>query len=220
MVSTSLSEALRLSVPPMAVSDPDAARRARERVEAEHAVLMLRGAMDRSGIPAAYRGAPFEGEAVEIVARFDRGDGSYVFGDQGRGKTWAACAAGMELLRRGRTVRFVDAETILAEADEARREPSWDRAGSYARPDLLIVDDVDKLLRAKDYGAGQLFTVADARQGRPTVYTANLGYRLLASGLEAVAGKSVAGPIMSRIQGACGPAIEMKGSDRRTERWR
>jgi len=220
MASTSLSEALRLRVPARAVHDPEAAARYQRRVLHEHERAMIESRVVRSRIPADYREAAFEGVAVEVVERYGRGDGTYMFGDQGRGKTTAACAAGMELIRRGVSVLYVTAEDILADADQARREPTWDRQAYYARPDLLILDDCDKLLRAKDYGAHQLFVVSDARQGMPTVYTSNLGYRLLASGLESVAGKSVAGPIVSRIQGACGPGVEVKGTDRRTDRWR
>ncbi len=219
MASTSLSDVMGLRMPACAVVDPAAVERYRERIERQHAETVGRSLVARSGIPEHYRDARLDGAAVEVVSRFERGDGCYIHGDQGRGKTTAACAAAMELLRRGRTVRYLTADDVLADADLARREPTWDRSESYARPDLLVLDDVDKLLAAKDYGVRQLFLVADVRQGKPTVYTSNVGYRQLAGMLESVAGASVAGPVMSRIQGACGPAVKLTGDDRRVARW-
>ncbi len=195
-----------------------AIERNRAAVEARHDAELARCRLARTRVPAGYRTARAEGNAwaCAILDRLPRG--TWLCGASGIGKTHAACAAAMELALRGERVRFVTAEQVLADARSLRDEGADVRAW-WAAPYLLVVDDADKLLEARGFGVAQLFAISDARQGMPTVWTANVGYRELAAGITAAAGAGRAAPIVSRIQGACGAALVATGRDLRLDGW-
>ncbi|NBJ66131.1 ATP-binding protein [Adlercreutzia caecimuris] len=134
--------------------------------------------LDASGIPPRFRDARHPW-ARRLAERIAAGDGLYLHGGNGTGKTTLACAAALICLRNGMSVRFAVATKLLDELrefGEAQRE----LLAALARCDLLVVDDLGKEGAATPRAAEKLFDLFNDRYNsqtlvhpRPFVVTSN-----------------------------------------------
>lgn len=170
----------------------------------------------KAGLVGAYAAADCElGRRVLALCRSGRG--AYLWGEPGRGKTYAAaCAVRLWVSRSSPaelTARLVTASELLEEARRSFGDRSaFDAAGFASRVPLLALDDLGAE-RPTEWAMETLSRIVDARvaAGLPTIVTSNLtigGLRDLWGG---TAGKRVA----SRLAGTC-ERIEVGGADRRT----
>jgi len=144
----------------------------------------------------------------------------YLSGEVGRGKTFAACAIGNELLRRGKAVRFETVSELLLDLrDTFSAEGVSEKSVLQPLCDaqFLILDELGDLARNRDrtasaFSASRILTLLDSRwrTGKPTILTSNLSLEELE--------KWVDDPrIASRIAGMCTleGVIEISGRDLR-----
>jgi DNA replication protein DnaC len=110
---------------------------------------------------------------------YKQGQGLFIFGKNGNGKTLSACAIGKEALRQNKTVRF----TFLGEVISSFMNSMYDQKQRDALRkdilgvDFLILDDVDKAYISKDsaYVNSILDTLFRTRvqNCRPVIMTSN-----------------------------------------------
>lgn len=123
--------------------------------------------LESSGIPPRYREATHPW-APRLAERIAAGDGLYLHGSNGTGKTTLACAAALICLRNGMGVRFAVATKLL---DELREFGEGQRGllASLARCDLLVVDDLGKEGAATPRAAEKLFDLFNDRYNEQTL---------------------------------------------------
>ena len=99
------------------------------------------------------------------------------------GKTHLAVALGIEAVRAGREVRFVDCARLVEDLEDASsRGILKKRLKYYAHSRLLIIDELGYLDIGKE-GADLLFQLISTRyEQRSTIITANVGDRRLGAG--------------------------------------
>ncbi len=146
----------------------------------------------------------------------------YIYGQVGRGKTWAACAIANELLRKGKAVRFQPVSELLLELrDSFTQEGLSEKAvlQPFLETGFLILDELGDLAASRDrsasaFAASRILTLLDirSRRGRPTIITSNLS-------LEELERWSDDPRISSRIAGMCGleGVFEIEGRDLRVD---
>lgn len=110
---------------------------------------------------------------------YREGQGVFIFGKNGNGKTLSACAIGKEALRKNKTVRF----TFLGEVISSFMNSMYDQKqrdklrNDILGVDFLILDDVDKAYISKDsaYVNSILDTLFRTRvqNCRPVIMTSN-----------------------------------------------
>lgn len=146
----------------------------------------------------------------------------YLYGEVGRGKTFAACVIGNELLRRGKAVRFETVnELLLGLRDTFSAEGVSEKSVLQPLCDIqfLVLDELGDLARNRDrtataFSSSRILTLLDSRwrTGKPTILTSNLSLEELE--------KWVDDPrIASRIAGMCtlDGVIEITGRDLRVD---
>lgn len=139
------------------------------RERAEHAAEEARWerTLESSGIPPRYQGATHPW-AARLAERLSAGDGVYLHGDNGTGKTTLACAAALICMRQGMGVKFAVATKLLEglrEFGDGQRE----LLESLVRCDLLIVDDLGKEGAATPRAAEKLFDLFNDRYNAQTL---------------------------------------------------
>ena len=88
----------------------------------------------------------------------------FITGATGSGKTYMACAFGMEACKRFYTVRYVRLPDLLLDLAHARREDKFDTTlKKYTNPVLLILDEW-LLLKLSEDDAKNLFEVIHKRR--------------------------------------------------------
>jgi DNA replication protein DnaC len=178
-------------------------------------------------IPRKYRGVSFDRPPVTEIAepvvravrryvrdieqRLDRGDGLWLEGDVGTGKTTLAMLVSRSALDGGRSVAIYSLPRLLA---EIRATFEADAEGSYvdfldrlARVDLLHVDDVGAE-RTSPWVLEQLYAIVNARyeDERSILITTNLSRDELA---EQITPRTV-----SRLKEMC-EVLPLYGADAR-----
>ena len=146
----------------------------------------------------------------------------YLSGEVGRGKTFAACAIGNELLRRGKAVRFETvSELLLNLRDTFGAEGVSEKSVLQPLCDaqFLILDELGDLARNRDrtastFSASRILTLLDGRwrTGKPTILTSNLSLEELEKWIDDPR-------VASRIAGMCtlDRVIEITGRDLRVD---
>lgn len=139
----------------------------RRREENAAVVAAWERRLDASGIPPRYRSASHPW-AARLAERIAAGDGMYLHGGNGTGKTMLACAAALRCMRAGMSVRFVVATKLL---DELREFGDRQRAmlESLAKCDLLVVDDLGKEGASTPRAAEKLFDLFNDRYNAQTL---------------------------------------------------
>lgn len=228
---------------PVTVAMPCDCERARaaaeeedRRVEQEERLRAFSRVWSRSGVPKRF---------LHVSADFGRarplfdGESMYLVGDNGRGKTHAACQAAKaylvrntrrdEFVERGVTKRgsmrcgvsfkFVAAQDMFSELRSSYDR--WDQNESevlarWEGVDLLVLDDLGKGVPS-EWAAETLFKIVNRRwsDGRLTIVTSQYGPSELADRYRK-AGDETMGAMLSRIQGDC-VEIRLGGPDRRIE---
>lgn len=188
----------------------------RERTERAAETAAWERRLDSSGIPPRYRTAEHPW-AARLAERIALGDGFYIWGDNGTGKTHLACAAALICLRGGMSVRFATATKLL---DELREFGPGQREllESLVKCDLLVVDDLGKEGAATPRAAQKLFDLFNDRyneqtlaEPKPVIVTSNfsrgeLGPRVSEGG----SGWAIASRLAETTE-----SFEMPGGDRR-----
>ena len=99
-----------------------------------------------------------------------------LIGSSGVGKTHIAVALGIEAVRAGREVRFVDCARLIEDLRDAhKRGILKNRLKYYTHSKLLIIDELG-YLDIEEGGADLLFQLVSARyERRSTIITTNAG---------------------------------------------
>jgi DNA replication protein DnaC len=120
-----------------------------------------------------------------------------VVGPTGLGKTYLACALANAAIRRGHSALYLRAPRLLEELAIARVDGRFGRLmASWARVEVLVIDDF--LLRplTSDQAADMLEVIEDRSGLRSTIFTSQLPVALWH---EALADPTVADAIMDRV---------------------
>ena len=175
----------------------------------------------RAGIPKRFLGAQTERrEAIEFLATFEErhGQGLYIHGAVGRGKTYEASAIAKEFVDAGYSVVFTTAAGMLESIKE-----TFDGSGStadavarYTKCDVLVMDDLGKEA-TREWSVNTIFMVLNARYEAmlPTVITSNFAPDEIAEKIGRRGEREAADAIASRIAETCRPLC-LAGPDRRT----
>ena len=177
-----------------------------ERAKAEAAEERLLG---KAGIPKRYRRTshPYAGKMANMAGD---GQGFYIHGPNGTGKTTLAAAAGVILAHMGKSVCFL-ATYDLMDAMRSRKDEDralFDRACSC---DVLILDDLGKEASNTAYACERLFAIIDKRDKaeKPTIVTTNY---LLSEIAKKITEGAVGVAIASRLRGSC-KQVPLEGED-------
>jgi len=151
----------------------------------------------------------------DLDANLDRGQGLWLEGDVGTGKTTLAMLVSRSALERGRSVAIYSLPRLLSELrktfDDGAEMAYLDLIDSLTAVDLLHVDDVGAE-RSNPWVLEQLYTIVNARyeEQRAVVITTNLGHDALQ---EQIGDRTV-----SRLVEMCGDLkLPLFGGDRRLE---
>lgn len=140
---------------------------------------------DTRGRQQAYNAAK---EYADNFARHqERGDGLYIEGTNGTGKTHLAAAIALQLISEGIPVICKTSSDLLSDIKK-----SFDSGGAseheilevYKRVDLLIIDDLGKE-QCTEWGMATLYSIINDRYEdmRPTIVTTNYNADSLAKAL-------------------------------------
>lgn len=164
----------------------------------ENEDALARARIFRTGIPEKYLQKGFKNyrvnndgqrEVLECVQDYARdfpcqGKSLGLIGGTGTGKTHLACAAGMEILRRGYSVRFITALSLLREVKSTYAPNSplkeIEVIDIFCAPDLLIIDDIG-IKTESETDRSIIYEVVNRRNldNKPMIYTSNLSLELL-----------------------------------------
>lgn len=196
---------------PQAVEDRRAKAEAEEREKAEARQRAARKAVEASGIPLRYREAAHPW-AQKMADDASNGQGFYITGPNGTGKTTLAMAAGLLLIEAGRKVFAVSTYDLMdaMRSRKAEEREVFDRATSCQ---VLILDDLGKEASNTAYACERLFAIVDKRDKAmlPTIITSN--YRLSEIAKNITEG-AVGVAIASRLAASC-KQVALEGEDRR-----
>jgi DNA replication protein DnaC len=111
----------------------------------------------------------FEGEFVHAAENL------LLFGLPGRGKTHAACAIGLELVRAGFSVLFVPAYQLVQRLLLAKRELRLEKViGQLDQVDVVIVDDLGYVQQERSEMEVLFTFLAERYERRSVIITSNL----------------------------------------------
>lgn len=186
---------------------------------------LLRSAWERTGVPKAYLDVEADKAGLALLDLAE-GNGLYLHGERGTGKTQAACALLKAYVARNTSdagwcsARFFSAPRWLDSIQEAYGKWGASAEDAFYRAagvDFLVFDDIGKLnSNATAWAVGKLFELVDERycEKRPTVFTSKFDIPSLAMALSVNGSVDVSGDIVSRIRQRCEPVL-FEGPDRR-----
>ena len=174
------------------------------------ALAKIRASQLRSaGLAGDYARAECEvGHRMYELAK--SGIGTYVYGDSGRGKTYAAACAVRMWVGAGGKARLVSTPKLMDEVYAGfGRDGDRGALERACRMPLLALDDFG-MERPTETAVEKLSMLIDERTkaGLPTIFTSNLRVGVLADTWGEVPGKRMA----SRVVGSC-KIIELTGED-------
>lgn len=193
----------------------------------------------RAGIPKRYWNAQLDDESgdmwllkdqgetkervtgEELLEKVRGGQGLFLTGKSGRGKTYCACAILLRLMADRLRVKFADVEAIEREVKAA-----WDERGSteqgvidrYVNASVVVIDD----LGAEEMTPTTMKVLRAVISGREandavTVFTSNYSRRDFALHMAQESDRIMASRLASRISGMT-EVVEFSGVDRRLSR--
>lgn len=169
----------------------------------------------RAGIPFRYMtvSAPCD----QYVRAVLDGQGLYITGCVGVGKTHLATVVAKRLVNEGLVVRFVTSIDMLSEIRDtygSKRKVS-DVLSRFSKCDVLVIDDLGKEAPT-DWALSMLFQIINDRyeNKRPVVVTTQFSSSELVEILGANSRSENAKAIISRLYGMC-VGVELRGEDRR-----
>ncbi len=167
--------------------------------------------LERAGIPPRYREASHPW-AAKMAAQALDGQGYFVHGPNGTGKTTLAMAAALLLLELDADVLAMSAYDLM-DAMRSRRDEDrslFERAASCR---VLVLDDLGKEASNTAYSCERLFAIVDRRDKAmlPTIVTSNFSLSTIARRITAGA---VGDAIASRLAASC-KQVKLDGDDMR-----
>lgn len=182
-------------------------------------------AWKRVGVPTMFSHVDAD---FEMAKPLFAGKSLYIVGENGRGKTHAACRVAKAYLVRNTNRRvtmmrcwksclFATAQDVLAQLK--RSWSRWDQNEEdvfqrWAGVDLLVLDDLGKGVPS-EWAAENLFRLVDSRWSnkRPTVITSQYSTAELSDRFQK-AGDETMSALVSRLDGWC-DVVAMNGTDLR-----
>lgn len=198
----------------------------RSRAEAEASARRTaeterRKAYARAGIGKRYMDAKVDRpECAQYLSSFGSrpGQGLYLHGDVGRGKSYAASALAKEFVDAGYRTVFTTTIDMLDDIKETFDNGDSTNAatGRFAGCDVLLLDDLGKE-SASAWSISTLFQVINARYDsmRPTIITSQYAPSVLVHRLGRQGERESAEAIGSRLAETC-DVVRLLGPDRRT----
>jgi DNA replication protein DnaC len=181
-------------------------------------------------IPKKYRGVSFDRPPVTLIeptvvdtvrryvanleANLDKGQGLWLMGEVGTGKTTLAMLVSKTALEQGRSVAIYSLPKLLQEIrrtyDERAEHSYSELIDAMTSVDLLHVDDVGAE-RSNEWVLEQLYSVINTRyeDEKAVVLTTNLEVDELE--------KQIQQRTVSRLMEMCGDPLPLFGSDKRRE---
>lgn len=170
---------------------------------------------DTPGREMAYRMAKSYVDGFDAHAQ--QGEGLYIEGTCGTGKTHLAVAIAMQLIGRGIPVIIKTSIDLLGEIKrsyDTHDVSEYEVTRAYKDADLLIVDDLGKEL-CTDWSLGVIYEILNDRyeEKRPTIITTNFNESALIQRLTPKGRDSInAGAIISRLR-ECAQVLTMAWED-------
>lgn len=209
-----------------------------EEAERKRRAERMQGLMDESGMKRRFMNRTFEtyktdtperekaynvsrSYAENFDAAFKRGNGLYIMGGNGTGKTHLAAAIAIDLMRREIPVIFRNSVTLMQELRDKLDHPDESIHGFYRslrEADLLIIDDLGKE-RCTEWTMSELYGIVNDRYEdmRPTIITTNYSPDNLAAALIPSGGdRTKIDAVVSRLRESCA-VIVLDGEDYRKE---
>lgn len=174
----------------------------------------VRRRLSRCGVGRRYLDAPAR---PDMLDGFDEGNGVYVQGTVGNGKTWLAAGIARAWAEtHTKALRFVGCTAMLCEIRStfSSRDSEAEVTGRYERSPLLVIDDMGKEAPSP-WTLSKLFEIVDYRYSEmlPTVVTSQYTMAALVGRLDE--GQSeTAVAIVSRMSSTM-RVVTLEGGDRR-----
>ena len=195
--------------------------RAKQRMEEAEAKRKLAERQLSSGISRKFLQAEISQRAsaryLEGFADLN-GEGLYIYGDVGTGKTYEASALAKAFIGAGYGVCLTTTIDMLDSIRGSYNDPFSKGIGYFSHIDILILDDLGKE-NANSWAMTTMFQVLDKRYGdlRPTIFTSQYPMSKLEERLSRSGERESARAIVSRIHETSEPLFLSRG-DRRRER--
>ena len=159
---------------------------------------------ERAHVPDRYRNAPLD---LTHIADLQARRGAYVYGRQGSGKTWLACAMLRGWLsRNGGRALFVTSVGLLTEITATYSDATTvlEVVDRYGRCPLLVIDDLGKE-NPTPHALQMLWHVLNTRYewDVPTIITSQYRLSELGQRLSSKGDDETAASIISRIRETC-----------------